>query len=131
LTQWKALANDTPDDPDADLRKWLRDCAKVNARKGFRRSWADLCPADWVNNQEEGNVSGARKDLRVKVRKIRKRAGASTTPITEAGAPKVVWAIDFREARVVIEDCNNRHRHSSLLAYRPPNGYAASCIYPR
>lgn len=32
----------------------------------------------------------------MKVRKIRKRAGASTTPITEAGAPKVVWAIDFQ-----------------------------------
>ena len=32
----------------------------------------------------------------MKVRKIRKRAGASTTPITEADAPKVVWAIDFQ-----------------------------------
>ncbi|WP_155404324.1 hypothetical protein [Rhodococcus erythropolis] len=27
---------------------------------------------------------------------IRKRAGASTTPITEVEAPKVVWAIDFQ-----------------------------------
>ena len=34
--------------------------------------------------------------LRVKARKIRKRPGASTTPITEADAPKVVWAIDFQ-----------------------------------
>jgi len=32
----------------------------------------------------------------VNVRKVRKRAGASTTPITEADAPKVVWAIDFQ-----------------------------------
>lgn len=31
-----------PGDPDADLRKWLRDYAKSNQRKGFRRAWADL-----------------------------------------------------------------------------------------
>ena len=35
-TQRKELAKNTPDDPDADLRKWLRDWAKANARKGFR-----------------------------------------------------------------------------------------------
>ncbi|REK75355.1 IS3 family transposase, partial [Rhodococcus erythropolis] len=40
-TQRKELARNTPDDPDADLRKWLRDWAKANQRKGFRRAWAD------------------------------------------------------------------------------------------
>jgi len=26
----------------------LRDWAKANQRKGFRRAWADLCAAGWV-----------------------------------------------------------------------------------
>ena len=59
-TQRKALARDTPDDPDADLRKWLRDWAKANARKGFRRAWADLRAMGWVINKEEGSASLAR-----------------------------------------------------------------------
>ena len=41
-TQRKELAKTTPADPDADLRKWLRDLVKANVRKGFRRAWADL-----------------------------------------------------------------------------------------
>ncbi|MDI9960667.1 MULTISPECIES: IS3 family transposase [unclassified Rhodococcus (in: high G+C Gram-positive bacteria)] len=95
-TQRKELAKNTPDDPDADLRKWLRDWAKANARKGFRRAWADLRAAGWVINKKKVQRLWREEGLRVKVRKIRKRAGASTTPITEADAPKVVWAIDFQ-----------------------------------
>ncbi len=44
-TQRKELAKNTPDDPDVDRRKWLRDWAKANARKGFRRAWADTTGA--------------------------------------------------------------------------------------
>ncbi|MFB9781406.1 IS3 family transposase [Rhodococcus baikonurensis] len=95
-TQRKELAKNTPDDPDADLRKWLRDWAKANARKGFRRAWADLRAAGWVINKKKVQRLWREEGLRVNVRKIRKRAGASTTPNTEADAPKVVWAIDFQ-----------------------------------
>ncbi|MDF3319739.1 IS3 family transposase [Rhodococcus sp. C3V] len=90
-TQRKELAKNTPDDPDADLRKWLRDWAKANQRKGFRRAWADLRAPGWVINKKKVQRLWREEGLRVK---IRKRAGASTTPITEANALKVVWAID-------------------------------------
>ena len=33
-TQRKALARDTPDDPDADLRKWLRDWGQSECPQG-------------------------------------------------------------------------------------------------
>lgn len=95
-TQRKARARDIPDGPDADLRKWLRDWAKANARKGSRRAWADLRAMGWVINKKKVQRLWREEGLRVKVRKIRKRTGASTTPITEADAPKVVWAIDFQ-----------------------------------
>ncbi|MDV6278892.1 IS3 family transposase, partial [Rhodococcus erythropolis] len=61
----------TPDDPDADLRKWLRDWAKANARKGFRRAWADLRAAGWVINKKKVQRLWRGEGLRVKVRKIR------------------------------------------------------------
>ena len=50
----------------------------------------------WVINKKRVQRLWREERLRVKVRKIRKRAGASTTPIAEAHAPKVVWAIDFQ-----------------------------------
>ncbi|GAA3130695.1 hypothetical protein GCM10020255_004340 [Rhodococcus baikonurensis] len=74
----------------------MRDWAKVNQRKGFRRAWADLRAAGWVINKKKVQRLWREEGLRVNVRKIRKRAGASTTPITEADAPKVLWAIDFQ-----------------------------------
>lgn len=40
-------------DPDADLRKWLREWFNVNARKGCRREWADLRAAGWVVNKKK------------------------------------------------------------------------------
>lgn len=74
----------------------MRDWAKANQRKGFRRTWADLRAAGWVINKKKVQRLWREEGLRVKVRKIRKRAGASTTPIAEANAPKVLWAIDFQ-----------------------------------
>jgi hypothetical protein len=95
-TQRKKVARNAPDDPDADLRKWLRDWAKANQRKEFRRAWAGLRAAGWVINKKKVQRLWREEGLRVKVRTIRTRAGAGATPITEANAPKVVWAIDFQ-----------------------------------
>lgn len=94
-TQCKKVARNAPDDPDADLRKWLRDWAKANQRKGFRRAWAGLRAAGWVISKKKVQRLWREEGLRVKVRKIRKRAGVGATPITAANAPKVLWAIDF------------------------------------
>jgi len=69
---------------------------QANARKGFRRAWADSRAAGWVINKKKVQRLWREEGLRVKVRKIRKRAGAGATPLTEADAPKVVWAIDFQ-----------------------------------
>lgn len=118
-TQRKELARNTPDDPDADLRKWLRDWAKANQRKGFRRAWADLRAAGWVINKKKVQRLWREEGLRVNVRKIRKRAGASTTPITEADAPKVVWAIDFQfdsttEGRKFFGRVDGRRTHPAV-----------------
>ena len=41
-TQRKQPAGQTPDDPDAELRAWLRTWAGQNPRKGHRRAWAAL-----------------------------------------------------------------------------------------
>ncbi|WP_141752317.1 IS3 family transposase [Rhodococcus erythropolis] len=89
-TQRKELRKKIPDDPDANLRKWLRDWAKANQRKGFRRAWANLRADGWVINKKKIQRLWREEGLRVNVRNICKRAGASTTPITEADAPKVV-----------------------------------------
>lgn len=70
--------------------------AKTNPRKGFRRAWADLRAEGWVVNRKKVQRLWREEGLRVSTRRIRKRAGASTTPIADAGAPKVVWAIDFQ-----------------------------------
>ena len=57
----------------------------------------------------------------MKVRKIRKRADASTTPIAEAHAPKVVWAIDFQfdfttdERKFKIASMVDEHSRQSVL----------------
>ncbi|MCD2158304.1 integrase core domain-containing protein [Rhodococcus cerastii] len=50
----------------------------------------------WVINKKKVQRLWCEEGLRVKVRKIRNRAGASTTLIAEAHALKVVWAIDFQ-----------------------------------
>lgn len=50
----------------------------------------------WAINKKKVQRLWREEELRAKVRKIRKRAGVSTTPITGADAPKVVWAIDFQ-----------------------------------
>ncbi|MCD2158147.1 IS3 family transposase [Rhodococcus cerastii] len=122
-TQRKELRKKTPDDPDADLRKWLRDWAKANQRKGFRRAWADLRADGWVINKKKVQRLWREEGLRVNVRKIRKRAGAGAAPITEADAPKVVWAIDVQfdwtiEGRKFFDRVNGRRTHPPIRTQR-------------
>ncbi|TQC36040.1 hypothetical protein EEB16_21040 [Rhodococcus sp. WS7] len=62
-----------------------------------------------------------KEGLRVKVRKIRKRASASTTPITEANAPKVAWGdrlpVRFDDGREEVQDrVDGRRTHPSVGA---------------
>jgi putative transposase len=87
----------TPADPDADMRAWLRSYATKNPCHGFRRAWAAL-------RYDEGHEVNKKKihrlwreeGLQVKVISPRKRAGVSSIPPVEPDAPNVVWAIDFQ-----------------------------------
>jgi putative transposase len=87
----------TPDDPDAQMRAWLRAYARKHPCHGFRRAWAALR----YDEREEVNKKKIHRlwreeGLQVRVRGPRKRAGVSSVPPIEADAPNVVWAIDFQ-----------------------------------
>jgi len=87
----------TPTDPDAEMRAWLRAYATKHPCHGFRRAWAAL-------RYDEGREVNKKKihrlwreeGLQVRVHSPRKRAGVSSIPPIEADAPNVVWAIDFQ-----------------------------------
>ena len=59
-TQQRTPRADTVDDPDRWLRDWLNEWANLegNARKGYRRAWADL-------RYEEGLVINKKRVHRV------------------------------------------------------------------
>lgn len=94
-TQRTPPAATTRADPDAGLRAWLRTWAGQHPRAGHRRAWAALRAEGMVVNRKKVQRLWREEDLRVAVRKVRKRHGTTTTPITEADAPNVVWAVDF------------------------------------
>ena len=87
----------TPADPDAVTRSWLRAYAVKYPCHGFRRAWAAL-------RYDEGRLINVKKvhrlwcleGLQVRARSPRKRAGVSSIPPIVADAPNVVWAIDFQ-----------------------------------
>ena len=87
----------TPADPDAQMRAWLRTYATKNPCHGFRRAWAALR----YDERREVNVKKIHRlwreeGLQVRVHSPRKRAGVSSIPPIAADAPNVVWAIDFQ-----------------------------------
>lgn len=87
----------TPADPDADMRAWLRSYATKNPCHGFRRAWATLR----YDERREANKKKVHRlwreeGLQVKVTSPRKRAGVSSIPPITADAPNVVWAVDFQ-----------------------------------
>jgi putative transposase len=88
---------ETPADPDAQLRVWLRAYATKHPCHGFRRAWAALRYDERREvNKKKIHRLWREEGLQVKVTSPRKRAGVSSIPPIEADAPNVVWAIDFQ-----------------------------------
>ncbi|MGJ6127240.1 IS3 family transposase [Mycolicibacterium sp. Y3] len=87
----------TPADPDAEMRAWLRSYATKHPCHGFRRAWAALRYDERREvNKKKIHRLWREEGLQVKIRSPRKRAGVSSIPPIEADAPNVVWAIDFQ-----------------------------------
>ena len=90
-------AAQTPADPDAEMRAWLRAYAKKHPCHGFRRAWAALRYDERRGvNKKKIHRLWREEGLQVRVRSPRKRVGVSSMPPVEADASNVVWAIDFQ-----------------------------------
>ena len=126
----------TPADPNADLRAWLRRYAIKHPCHGFRRAWAAL------RHDEHGAVNKKKvhrlwraQGLQVPVHSPRKRAGISSAPRVHADAPKVVWAIDFQfdstiDGKASQDRLDDRRAHPGFVAapggtlhHRSPSGH--------
>ncbi len=115
-------AKETPVDPDAGLRAWLRSYAVKNQGHGFRRAWARLRFDEGCDvNIKKVHRLWREEGLQVREHHPRKRAGVSSVPPVEADAPKVVWALDFQfdssvDGRAVkIASMIDEHTRESLL----------------
>jgi putative transposase len=87
----------TPADPDAEMRAWLRAYATKHPCHGFRRAWAALRYDERREvNKKKIHRLWREEGLQVRVHSPRKRAGVSSIPPVQADAPNVVWAIDFQ-----------------------------------
>jgi transposase InsO family protein len=87
----------TPADPDAEMRAWLRAYATKHPCHGFRRAWAALRYDERREvNKKKIHRLWREEGLQVRAHSPRKRAGVSSIPPVEADAPNVVWAIDFQ-----------------------------------
>ncbi|WP_345317562.1 IS3 family transposase, partial [Mycobacterium paraffinicum] len=86
----------TPADPDAEMRAWLRSYARKHPCHGFRRAWAALRYDEHREVNKKVHRLWREEGLQVRIRSPRKRAGVSSIPPVEADAPNVVWAIDFQ-----------------------------------
>ena len=112
----------TPLDPDAQLRAWLRAYATKHPCHGFRRAWAALRYDERREvNKKKIHRLWREEGLQVRVHSPRKRAGVSSIPPIEADAPKVVWAIDFQFDSTIdgkaikIASMIDEHTRESLL----------------
>jgi transposase InsO family protein len=112
----------TPADPDADMRAWLRAYATTHPCHGFRRAWAALRYDERREvNKKKVHRLWREEGLQVRVHSPRKRAGVSSIPPVEADAPNVVWAIDFQFDSTVdgkaikIASMLDEHTRCSLL----------------
>jgi hypothetical protein len=87
-TQRHQAQAETPADPDAGLRAWLRQYAKDHPRRGFRPASHDARAEGWIVNHKKLQRICREEGLRVPIRRPRKRLGASTAPGTPtADAP--------------------------------------------
>ena len=112
----------TPTDPDAEVRTWLRAYATKHPCHGFRRAWAALRYDECREvNKKRIHRLWREEGLQVRVRSPRKRAGISSVSPIVADAPKVVWAIDFQFDSTVdgkaikIASMLDEHTRESLL----------------
>lgn len=112
----------TPADPDAEMRAWLRAYATKHPCHGFRRAWAALRYDERREvNKKKVHRLWREEGLQVKINSPRKRAGVSSIPPIEADAPNVVWAIDFQFDSTVdgkaikIASMIDEHTRESLL----------------
>jgi putative transposase len=112
----------TPADPDADMRAWLRSYATRHPCHGFRRAWAALRHDERREvNKEKIHRLWREEGLQVRTHSPRKRAGVSSIPPIAADAPNVVWAIDFQFDSTVdgkaikIASMIDEHTRCSLL----------------
>ncbi|WP_280493247.1 IS3 family transposase [Nocardia asiatica] len=112
----------TPDDPDAGARAWLREYARKNPCHGFRRAWAALRFDEGHRvNRKRVHRLWKQEGLRVRVHHRRKRLGSSSVPAVAADAPMTVWALDFQfdstvDGRAVkIASMVDEHTRESLL----------------
>ena len=115
-------AAQTPADPDAEMRAWLRTYARKHPCHGFRRAWAALRYDERREvNKKKIHRLWREEGLQVRVRSPRKRAGVSSVPPVEADAPNVVWAIDFQfdsttdGKAIKIASMIDEHTRESLL----------------
>ncbi len=112
----------TPADPDAEMRAWLRSYATKHPCHGFRRAWAALRYDERREvNKKKVHRLWREEGLQVRVRSPRKRAGVSSIPPVDADAPNVVWAIDFQFDSTIdgkaikIASMIDEHTRESLL----------------
>nr|WP_260938754.1 IS3 family transposase [Mycolicibacterium llatzerense] len=112
----------TPTDPDAEMRAWLRAYATKHPCHGFRRAWATLRYDERREvNKKKIHRLWREEGLQVRVHSPRKRAGISSVPPIIADAPKVVWAIDFQFDSTIdgkaikIASMIDEHTRESLL----------------
>jgi transposase InsO family protein len=112
----------TPTDPDAEMRAWLRAYATKHPCHGFRRAWAALRYDERREvNKKKIHRLWREEGLQVRVRSPRERAGVSSMPPVVADAPKVVWAIDFQFDSTIdgkaikIASMIDEHTRESLL----------------
>jgi putative transposase len=113
----------TPADPDAELRAWLRNYSTKQPCHGFRRAWAALRHDEHRDvNKKKVHRLWKEEGLQRRVHSPRKRAGQSSCPPeVTADAPKVVWALDFQFDSTIdgkaikIASMLDEHTRESLL----------------
>jgi putative transposase len=96
-TQRYCPRSQSPADPDAALRAWLRGYARAHPRWGYRRAYHDARGEGWTVNRKKLQRLWREEGLRVPQRRRRKRPGISTIDgLPSADAPNRVWAVDFQ-----------------------------------
>ncbi len=130
-TQRGDPAGTTVSDPDAELRRWLRQYAKEHPRRGFRPAYHDARGEGWNVNHKKIQRLWREEGPRVPQRRRRKRLGTSTTPNPPmADAPNKVWAVDFQcSAHACISGTDDNY---VVISGRSPV-YTGTrrCMFPR